>query len=66
MAVPTVKLECLSTIDSELVLWMKDEKEIKNNECWKDTQNFNSQAVKVYIYDIIAYLLHKGPTSWFV
>jgi len=30
IAVPSAKPKYLSTIDSELVVWMKDEKEIKN------------------------------------
>jgi hypothetical protein len=46
-AVPSVKPKKSLIIDSELVMWMKDEKEIKNIECWKDTEIFNLQAVKV-------------------
>jgi len=61
---PSVKPKYLPIIDSELVVWMKDEKEIEDIECWKDTEKFDLQAVKV-LYRIIAYLLHKGPTSWF-
>jgi hypothetical protein len=44
---PSVKPKHLSAINSVLVVWMKDEKEIKNIECWKDTEKFDLQAVKV-------------------
>jgi len=46
-AEPSVKPKYLSIIDSVLVVWTKDEKEIKNIECWKDTQKFDLQAVNV-------------------
>jgi len=65
MIAPSIKLKQLLIIDSELVMWMKDEKELKNIENWKDTEIFDLQAVSVF-FSIIAYLLHKGPTSWFI
>ena len=35
-------------IDSELVVWMKDEKVFKNNEVEIDTEILNLQAVSAY------------------
>jgi len=44
---------------------MKDEKVAKYNggNCWKDTEILNLQAVRALQMGVIAYLLHKGPTS---
>jgi len=61
MANPFAKPKYVSAIDSELVMWMKDEKACKNNAVEIDTEILNLQAVRA-IY-VIAYLLHKGPTS---
>ena len=42
---------------------MKDEKVFKNIEVEIDTEILNLQAVSAYLLYVIAYLLHKGPTS---
>ena len=58
-----LSLNMHQAIDSELVVWMKDEKVFKNIEVEIDTEILNLQAVSAYLLYVIAYLLHKGPTS---
>ena len=41
---------------------MKDEKVFKDIEVWNSTEISNLQAVRALFW-VIAYLLHKGPTS---
>jgi len=60
IANPFAKPKYVLVIDSELVVWMKDEKVYKNSVVEIITEIFNLQAVRA---KVIAYLLHKGPTS---
>jgi len=61
IANPFAKPKYMSAIDSELVMWMKDEKECKNNAVEKILKFQIHKLLKQFI--AIAYLLHKGPTS---
>lgn len=62
IAVPSAKPKYVLTIDSELVAWVKDEKVIKNIVVEK-TLKFITYKLLECCKSIIAYLLHKGPTS---
>lgn len=65
IAYPYAKPKYVLIIDSELVVWMKDEKAFKNIEVEKILK-FLTYKLLEHIMCVIAYLLHKGPTSKFV